>query len=773
MAKYEYEIRYQGIATNLAFISYIQRRYEKYFYTTVEDTSYIYPDGVRIIEASDGFKTKMKKKVLESRFLPGRKFALSFEEEVDLATSTVSETDDREMDKEVDESTSSPQFIRRRKRDIYHLPQGIELHITQINRSEAAASYELELDYESDSPDEKENFLKEAEAFNAEVRGPLGALTKFVRIFNGPDRNDVRMSSKTISKPGDMMDLDFITMMKRGEVPRGIPEGYTLTIKGDGYQRMLCLINKNLFIVGANKVFIPLEYNYNFSEEEFIILGEHIEGSEDGGERVDRGDTSPPPPPHPIFAPFDILHWSRHNDVRNHPNHLERMSYVEDITERYTKYISRYLTIYHKPFINVGQTPEAFAKAYKKVRTQSYPFEDDGLILTPIPYSHNPTPLQSHGRRDMLYLAPSTCKLKPKETQSIDFRVDFSTRSLYTSDSDTPYKGSERYPFDSKTQVDWSSFDPVLDGRICEFLPIFEDDKFQYFKFTRERVDKVEPNYRSVADKNWDLINKPLAKGFYTAKGIPRLRLQNNTIKRNLIKSLPKGCLVVDIGTGFGGDIRKYNGIAHSVICIEPYETNRIELIKRLKVLQDDPKTTTRYIVLDCGGEDTETIMDTFRAVRSQMLEAPVAVTSMLSMTFFWKNKDFLGKFKNTLRSIAGEGGLGSTSPPPAFYFYTIEGHRFLKYFKENDNKIKNTAIIARYNPKYKDLGVGIPGKVEIAIPDSILPEPQTEYLVDLDDLKDVLVDLKTEDGLLDTYLTKDEMDYAKVHVFGSARIRS
>ena len=40
MAKYEYEIRYQGIATNLAFISYIQRRYEKYFYT-VEDTSYI------------------------------------------------------------------------------------------------------------------------------------------------------------------------------------------------------------------------------------------------------------------------------------------------------------------------------------------------------------------------------------------------------------------------------------------------------------------------------------------------------------------------------------------------------------------------------------------------------------------------------------------------------------------------------------------------------------------------------------------------------------
>ena len=49
-------------------------------------------------------------------------------------------------------------------------PSRDRTHITQINRSEAAASYELELDYESDSPDEKENFLKEAEAFNAEER---------------------------------------------------------------------------------------------------------------------------------------------------------------------------------------------------------------------------------------------------------------------------------------------------------------------------------------------------------------------------------------------------------------------------------------------------------------------------------------------------------------------------------------------------------------------------------------------------------------------------
>ena len=44
---------------------------------------------------------------------------------------------------------------------------------------------------------------------------------------------------------------------------------------------------------------------------------------------------------------------------------------------------------------------------------------------------------------------------------------------------------------------------------------------------------------------------------------------------------------------------------------------------------------------------------------------------------------------------------------------------------------------------------------------------------MDLDDLKDVLVDLQDGRRTLDTLSNQDEMDHAKVHVFGSARIRS
>jgi hypothetical protein len=65
--------------------------------------------------------------------------------------------------------------------------------------------------------------------------------------------------------------------------------------------------------------------------------------------------------------------------------------------------------------------------------------------------------------------------------------------------------------------------------------------------------------------------------------------------------------------------------------------------------------------------------------------------------------------------------------------------------------------------------GVGIPGKVKVHLPGTIV-KPQREYLVDLDDLK-CLKDMKVSEGVIEDYLTIEETRYGRCSVFGHARI--
>ena len=69
--------------------------------------------------------------------------------------------------------------------------------------------------------------------------------------------------------------------------------------------------------------------------------------------------------------------------------------------------------------------------------------------------------------------------------------------------------------------------------------------------------------------------------------------------------------------------------------------------------------------------------------------------------------------------------------------FFTVDGRKFLSYLKENDGKIIINSYKAKYyeNDKY---GVGIKGKVQIAI-DGTIVRGQEEYLVDINDLNDIL----------------------------------
>lgn len=732
---YELEVRFYGLFCSDLFVSFLRKKYEYYLIDKISDTVYGFQDRVRYIQSDDNLN-KMEKNVIMEKKFPDRKFSIS------------TEAPTLKRDYKLKDANS----VRKRFREVYSLPSDIELHITRINDMTYEVEVEKELDInEEDWEENNESILDEFQsnfdAFFNEIEIYNKALNIFLQKFNGSIKAPIGiMNRSVIAKPRDIEKEDFIT-----EKGKGLPEGYTLTIKGNGIPIILYFRGRHLFMISPYVYFRLLKELKKDFTEEFMIIGEYIEDSVKDS---------------PIFAPFDILHWSRHKDIRNHPNHLERLDIAFDILERNSKdIIGNSLQIFRKDFIPIGKTPTSFAKAYVKIRDKSYPFGDDGMILTPTYHAQN-KPLPKTMKRQ-ISCWPEVLKIKPWHELSIDFVVDTMKREVYTSCETKPYKGSFKFSFEAKSVIDWESIPKEMNHKIVELIPIripkSEDKALDFvLRFSRERTDKDEPNHQSTVDRVWAKIRDPLEEKVFLAKDLSRLRFQNNRVKKELISTIPKKSIVVDIGSGFGGDIFKYNNIADVVICIEPDTKNRTELLNRLKIAKDSLKT--RYEVLSCGGEDTETIMETFRPIRNSLPNSQVVISSMLSLTFFWKNKSYLNLFKKTLKEIS------KYSNGALFYFYTIEGNRFKKYLEENGNKIKNSAFRALYDPDATDYGVGIPGRLKIEIFDSIVTL-QREYLVDLMDLNDIMKDLTFKDGKIEDYLTEDETKYAQCHVYGTAYI--
>jgi hypothetical protein len=737
---YEYEIKFYKLYTSVLFVEFLKDFFKESYIETIEDTSYIFNDetegSIRYIKSSSDL-IKQSKRVIDKTMDRNYKFTVA--EETDLGV-------------EPDIDLMKADRIRNRKREIYqvNINPDLFLHITHVNKKD----YEVELEMTSEDSNLKDLFYKSFDKFLALIEPHMKNLQEFLYNFNGDYKP--YMERDVIERPRDIHPIDLTT-----EKGHGIPEGYTLTIKGNGIPVLLSLVRGNLYIISASGKYFRLLHSIStVIKESFIIIGEFFEESEGATEA--EGD---------IFAPFDILYWSRQKDIRNHPNHLERLETVKDILSRNKSLYEDRLKIFIKPFIPVGDSPESFAKVYNKIKDQSvakkYPFKDDGMIMTPIYYPHNTGYVKG---RDILSTHPKTCKVKPWHELSIDFRVDLKTEEVFVASSNISFKGTLRYTFDSKVNIDWASIPAEiggipLDDSIIEFSPtkkvISDNEEIIVMKFNRHRFDKSTANGSTAAIDVWGLLNDPVKEETLKGKDFTRLRLQNNDVKRIIIGKIKRGSIVVDIGIGAGGDISKYDKAGvDTVLGIEPSESHREEFYKRLESI----KPKTKFIVLPIGGEETDKILEAFKEIRNGRPDAEVVVISMLSLTFFWQSRSMLDRFENTLKAIARH-ALGAT-----FHFFTVEGARLLEYFKENNNKISNYGLKAIFDPNDKG-GVSLKGKVRIQILGSItVTKPQTEYLVRLEDLK-CLKNLKYTEAVIESYLTKEELRYGKCSVFGSAQI--
>lgn len=390
---------------------------------------------------------------------------------------------------------------------------------------------------------------------------------------------------------------------------------------------------------------------------------------------------------------------------------------------------------------------------------------NDGYIFTPINYKY-----RSEGGTS-LHEIPDTCKLKPWEKLSIDF---------FFSSVDKVPKVYDKGVLVSFLNVDGFSSEnyiipPFLDITV-EMEPVREkDDERVVMVFSRVREDKGA-NSMKVARDVWRDIQDPIFLSDLRGETFRFNRLFQNKVKSHLIENVTKGSYVLDIGSGNGGDLGKYTkrGVA-KLFAVDPNEDNMREFQRRLSNM----KTKASVKTLLAGGEESEVVIESsynfFNDIEPSLFKSekaapspapPLYITMMLSLSFFWKSPEMLSGLADTIKK-ATERHNGNVY----FLFYTIEGGRTLEFFdKYGTNDVKVGPVDLRLKPNERIL--------LLDYPNSIVGK-QTEYLVNLDDLANLLgvefniVDTSPElmeDG--EYILSQNEINYSSMYVAGFAKLK-
>ena len=209
-------------------------------------------------------------------------------------------------------------------------------------------------------------------------------------------------------------------------------------------------------------------------------------------------------------------------------------------------------------------------------------FEVDGLIYTPAeaPYENE-----------------KTYKYKPASKLSIDFSVEIlqgKIRLLYWSKGLVEFKGTNKYKFEPR-MVESNSLSGFQSGQIVEFK---WDSKKSMLVPMRVRLDKGRPNGKRAVVDCWNDFMNPIPLKTMLGNDLGMYRRFHNDYKKYVLQQVVLGgnyfesssasssvSLILDVGSGRGGDIGKWKHLPDNVnvIAVEPNVENYTELQRRLE----------------------------------------------------------------------------------------------------------------------------------------------------------------------------------------------
>ena len=431
------------------------------------------------------------------------------------------------------------------------------------------------------------------------------------KLLNNKNNNNDTLYNNYRAKP---VNITLKEMIKYNFTPR-------VTIKLDGF-RITVIVNKT-GVYAFNPLFYVIKIgNGNMFLQNTVIDCEMLcEVDEKGVAKT-------------IFYGFDLL-FKDNTDLRS-----------ITFAERYDKLLADEPNIQLTLFSHIEyHTKSYFQGNFYNQINEALPIFDsmptgsvDGLIL------------QSAG----LYDDANTYKWKPKSELTIDFLVkkvvnDDKTNIDYKiyNKTDTGlelFTGNKTMPVSSNLLLvsdEPDIFDDQnIDNKIVE---CHYNDEHKQFTPIRYRDDRNNPNNLTTAINVWIDINNPLERDTLLGKDLKLMRKFHNIKKGALLmKEFNSGDVIIDIGSGRGGDLFKWHKRKFSkVIAVDPNSENLEEFKTRLSKMNID----TKIALLNTGAENTDAIL---KEVGTSHVNG---IVLFFSLTFFMK-KDIYSKLIDTLKIL-------------------------------------------------------------------------------------------------------------------------
>lgn len=603
------------------------------------------------------------------------KIPVKIEDKGDYKIRVSTETD---LDIQPDFKTSK---IRKRERCSYTTEKFPEIIFDlTIVQEDGRLKYEVEIE----TPDLDSTF-EDAIAFIIDNKFSIGKYITLGEINRIQKEHNQLVSKLRYFQHKSNLDKSFITGYENKVSDlnvRDLSDEFWLTLKYDGVRRMMFITDMGIYLIQRDSLFkIGDKSEFTKQYANTLIDGEFMTSNQ-------------------TYHMFDILFYKTY-DVTHKP--LEtRLKYLNEMNVS----ISREkldIPIYIKEYFR-GTTTEAAKLALEQFHQNDMPY--DGIIF------------QSTGP----YFNKNSYKWKPSELLTIDFMVHDGKLWSFGGENLVEFtaEGYEPKPF-TLTEFDGKN----TDGQIIEFKW-----NGQEFVPMRYREDRQNPNGLHIARKVWDKIQNPISERTISGEDLLMIRKFNQDEKMKLLKKYIKGGTnLVDIGSGQGADLYKWNSLGLNKVWIIDPDT---EILKTLKDRLSKMDIKYQLDILNMGAEET-------KKIKQAIEDNSFNIASFYSLTFFFKNKSIYKKLFDTLNLLSKDG---------LFIGAVMDGEATMKLLDNRGQFDNGLFSIKAKNVKLGEFGQEL--HINIEDPDSMIKDLD-EYLFDFDTFKQDL--LKNKFVLLEDYV--------------------
>lgn len=406
------------------------------------------------------------------------------------------------------------------------------------------------------------------------------------------------------------------------------------------------------------------------------------------------------------YYAFDLL-FLKGKDIRKY-DFVTRYNMLGDLIEEHKKVLpSINLKNFALEWDLYKNLNEALVSYEELERTMSDKSMADGLIIQS---------LGSYGKQ-------RSYKWKPSRYMSIDFYLR--ERPIL---DDQDENITEYIPFvvDKKTLVEFKPQDQrfiikVTNDRVHLTYHIVEclwNSDTNEFVLYRPRIDKQYPNNIEHATRMWQTIQNPIPSTTIEGKDNVVMRKYHNIVKKRLLDEYVKpGSNLVDIGSGRGGDLSKWDDMKLSeVIVVEPNQEN-VDILKE-RIEKNPLKNNVRLQIINLPFQETD--------IPTSDLKYTVA--SFFSLTFFYEDQDKLERFMDRIADIVKKDGY--------FIGISMNGKTVQEKLENDPKALDNENFQIKKVGDWKDDQVF--GKtISLSLhDDTSMVKDQTEWLVDFQTLE-------------------------------------